>query len=73
MRCAAADGRFKIGLQALDLDCCCDGKGVFKLDAQMPNRAYHLCMTQEQLNRPKISCLFLSNCVTLVRRIEGVP
>ena len=40
-----------------DVDPLCDAEGVIEFDAKVTNRAVHLCVTEQELNRAQIAGL----------------
>ena len=43
----------------LDLNGFRDGQGIFKFDAQVPDRAVHLGVTEKKLNGSKVASLLV--------------
>lgn len=43
----------------LDFDGFCDGQSIFKSNPEISNGAVHLCVTEKELNSPKVSGLLV--------------
>ena len=52
--------------------CSASFDGIVDLDAKVPNRAFELCVTEEQLHCSEVAGLAIDLC-GLVRRMEWVP